>query len=108
MELNGIMKDFLLNADIIMLHVGTNDISLDGNVEKFKGNFENTVKTLKSLNRGAKLLVSSISPGKYGRVVNNIINKANKNLYVLTLRYTFLNNDAFMIENDKPNNLFVL
>ena len=44
MELNVNMKDFLLNADIIMLHVGTNDISQDGNVEKFKGNFENTVK----------------------------------------------------------------
>ena len=84
------MKDFLLNADIIMLHVGTNDISLDGNVQKFKGNFENTVKSLKSPNRGAKLLVSSILPRKSERVVNNII-KTLESLCV-NLGYHFLNN----------------
>ena len=81
-----------------MLHVGT---SLDGNVEKFKGNFKNTVKTLKSPNRGAKLLVSSILPRKSERVVNNI-NKTLESLCV-NLGYHFLNNDVFMIENDKPN-----
>ena len=90
MGLNGDMKDFLLNADIIMLHVGTNDISLDGNVEKFKGNFKNTFKTLKSPNRGAKLLVSSILPRKSERVVNNI-NKTLESLCV-NLGYHFLNN----------------
>ena len=95
-------REFTGNYDLIMLHVGTNNIPEQ--YEDITDSFRDTIETIKDYHPSAKIIVSSILPRLDDSSGNAIIQRTNLSLAEMCddSGYTFLNNDDIFLKNGKP------
>jgi lysophospholipase L1-like esterase len=72
--------EFVKNLDVVVLHVGTNNVSSAASSEQIITDFKNTIQTLSFLNSKVKIVVSSILPRRNGFQINKKISQTNKEL----------------------------
>lgn len=97
-------SSFIKDTKAIVLHIGTNNVSDADQPETITDEIRDLVNTIKNINTGAKIIISSILPRKNDRLVNNIISDTNQSLKQICedKGYYFLDNTPKFIENGAP------
>ena len=102
-------QDHIREASAIVLHVGTNNVADGDSSECILDDFKDTVDTIRNVNRGAKVIISSILPRTNDRLVNKQIQATNAALEELCREtgLCFMNHtDVFMKENKTDESLY--
>lgn len=104
-EMNDIDKDTVENADAVVLHIGTNNVSNDEDHDDIVSKMESTITKIQTINPETAIVISSILPRKSEKVVNNIIDRTNRAIETMCNKkgYHFLNNDKVMMKNGRPD-----
>lgn len=104
-EASGSDKQFIQDVDLVLLHVGTNNVTDGDSAEMISSKLENAVIKIKSTCHKAKVVISSILPRKTERVIVNIINTTNGLLSDMCTKTGcyFLDNDKTMFKNGRPD-----
>ena len=89
----------------IVLHVGTNNVSDADQPETISDEIKDLADTIKNINNGAKVIVSSILPRRNDRLVNNVISATNQSLRQACEEkgYHFLDNTPRFMINSVPD-----
>ena len=89
----------------IVLHVGTNNVSDADQPETISDEIKDLADTIKNINNGAKVIVSSILPRRNDRLVNNVISATNQSLRQACEEkgYHFLDNTPRFMINGVPD-----
>lgn len=91
----------------IVLHIGTNNVSDADQPETITDEFKDLADTIRNINSGAKIIVSSILPRRNDKLVNNVITATNHSLRQACEEkgYFFLDNAPRFMKNSVPDQM---
>ena len=100
--------DFISNADAVVLHVGTNDISDGETPERIISEFKGIVDTVRNINSGGKIIVSSVLPRRNDKLANKVIDQTNLALRKICEDKSchYLDNYPLFCKNGMPDTTF--
>lgn len=89
----------------VVLHVGTNNVSDADQPETIVDEMKDLADTIKNINSGAKIIISSILPRRNDRLANNVITATNQSLRQACEEkgYHFLDNTSRFMKNSVPD-----
>ena len=92
-------------AQTVVLHVGTNNVSDADQPEWIADEMKDLANTIHNINKDAKIIVSSILPRRNDQLVNGVIGKTNHSLRNACEEngYYFLDNTESFMKDNKPN-----
>ena len=98
-------EEFICAADVILIHVGTNNLSDSDSKENLTEQLERIAEIVEDVNPMRKIIISSILPHKNDKVGNQLINQANQSLKQLCTRksYCFMDNTERLTANGVPD-----
>ena len=92
-------------AQTVVLHVGTNNVSDADQPEWIADEMRDLANTIHNINQDAKIIVSSILPRRNDKLVNGVKGNTNQSLRNACEEngYYFLDNTESFMNDDKPN-----
>ena len=100
--------DFICNTGAVVLHVGTNDISDGETPERIISEFKGVVDTVRNINSGGKIIVSSVLPCRNDKLANKVIDQTNLALRKICEEKSchYLDNYPLFCKNGMPDATF--
>ena len=98
-------QDHIREARAIVLHVGTNNVADGDTSESILEDFKDTIDTIRNVNPGVKVIISSILPRTSDKLVNKQIRATNAALEELCSEKDlyFVNHDDVFIKDNKTD-----
>lgn len=96
-------KELIKSANIVIIHVGTNDVSNGVSPQQIISNLKEIAGNVKSVNSNVVISFSSILPRRSEKVVNDIVLSVNKEIETMCKLsgYNYLDNDPFILKDGR-------